>query len=242
VRSVTVTSSGQIPLRPRAGSITGADATQFAVESDTCADAVLAPGDSCTLTVRFAPTVPGQAGATLRIPSNDPRSPRTVDLTGTGVANVTPPAPEPAPTNPPAPAVCTMPPTPEAMPGGIRVSRSQLVTDQRIAIAAIRRAHALSARMRAGSVAENSGRPVEAAPIRMNAAQLRINQRIAQTAVRRANEVAARLEGRPVPVAPEPRAGQMRLSAAQLRINQRISITALQRVAAIDRCLESTGR
>jgi hypothetical protein len=61
-------------------------------DSTTCG-ATLAPGRSCRINVRFAPTTTGVLTGTLTITDSDPTSPQRVTLTGTGVqpiANLTP--------------------------------------------------------------------------------------------------------------------------------------------------------
>lgn len=61
---------------------TGTDPTDF-TETDTCG-ATLAAGGSCNIFVTFAPTATGPLSATLNVNDNDPSSPQTVSLTGSG--------------------------------------------------------------------------------------------------------------------------------------------------------------
>ncbi|MEZ0578429.1 choice-of-anchor D domain-containing protein [Nocardioides sp. MH1] len=88
-RDITVTSNGVIAADIGDATVTGSDASQFSVIGDTCALAdEVVPGDSCTVTVRFRPTVAGAKSATLSIPS-DAGSAVTVPLTGsTGTATM----------------------------------------------------------------------------------------------------------------------------------------------------------
>jgi trimeric autotransporter adhesin len=64
--------------------LVGPDASQFEIVSDDCSNTTVAIGDSCQLSLRAAPTVTGEAVASLSIPSDDPTSPATVALSGTG--------------------------------------------------------------------------------------------------------------------------------------------------------------
>jgi hypothetical protein len=56
------------------------DSDDFAVAASTC-QGTLAPGESCTLRVRFAPTATGARSATLRLAGN---APLNLALSGTG--------------------------------------------------------------------------------------------------------------------------------------------------------------
>jgi hypothetical protein len=107
-RSVTVTNTGDGSLRVSGVAVGGADASDFLVTNGSCTGERITKGFSCSLSVRFAPTALGARSATLRISSNDPASPSTVALSGTGSppasgsAGATPPTP---PTSPIAPVV-----------------------------------------------------------------------------------------------------------------------------------------
>jgi Abnormal spindle-like microcephaly-assoc'd, ASPM-SPD-2-Hydin len=48
-------------------SLKGADLAEFSIRSDECSEAVLEPGESCAVAVRFAPGSAGAAAATLRL-------------------------------------------------------------------------------------------------------------------------------------------------------------------------------
>ena len=66
--------------------IGGANSNQFKLVggSNTCSGRSLAAGQSCTVKLKFKPTVAGPASATLSIPSNDASEPTsTVALSGT---------------------------------------------------------------------------------------------------------------------------------------------------------------
>jgi hypothetical protein len=118
--------------------------------------------------------------------------------------------------------------------GAVALTARQLVVNQRIAQAAIRRAAALQARL--------AGRPAPSAPARARRgrvaptlAQLRVNDRIARAALARVRALAARVPGAEAPAA-APRRRVVR-SAAQLRATQRIAQDALRALAAIERAM-----
>jgi hypothetical protein len=106
VKNVTVNSAGI----PGAGSnltiggvtVTGANAADFAIASNTCAGANLASGSSCNVGVTFTPSASGARSAALTIADNTAAGTHTIALSGNG----TTPAPAPAVASP-APAVVT---------------------------------------------------------------------------------------------------------------------------------------
>jgi hypothetical protein len=82
--TLTLANTGQRDLSVSALSFTGADPGDFPVSADSCLGPV-APGQSCQLTVQFAPQAPGARSATLQIATNDyANSPLQVPLSGTG--------------------------------------------------------------------------------------------------------------------------------------------------------------
>ena len=87
---VAVTNHGTAPLTLQTLTLGDADAADFAAENDSCSNQTLAPGDGCSIDVRFAPVHTGQLGATLNVPSNSPGSPHGVALTGFGSAPANP--------------------------------------------------------------------------------------------------------------------------------------------------------
>ena len=102
--TVTVTSSGDIPLVP-----TGAVATgDFAIAGDTCTGATLAPTATCQIMVRFAPTAAGARSGALSLQGNLDIVPSALALSGNGTAS--------APGETPAPAPQDAAPTPVASP------------------------------------------------------------------------------------------------------------------------------
>lgn len=84
----TVTNTGTAPMRIPAGAITlvGSDAFQFDVTPDSCDDATVAPGDTCTLRALFSPSLVGAKQASLRIETNAADSPHLIALSGTAMA------------------------------------------------------------------------------------------------------------------------------------------------------------
>lgn len=87
--TVANTGTGDLTLGPAAlGTPTG---TSFTITEDTCLEGTLPPGESCQLTLQFAPSVEGAATNSLVIPSNDPDdAPVAVSLLGTGVVQAAP--------------------------------------------------------------------------------------------------------------------------------------------------------
>jgi hypothetical protein len=82
--SITLTNSGNGALLVGAVSLQGQDPADFAIASNSCTGAALAPGATCSMAVVFQPAASGTRAATLTIASDDPASPSTVPLAGTG--------------------------------------------------------------------------------------------------------------------------------------------------------------
>ncbi|MGI4830393.1 MAG: choice-of-anchor D domain-containing protein [Janthinobacterium lividum] len=78
---ITLTSSGNAPVTISSLTVTG----DF-VESDTCSGQTIAVGGTCTVSVRFAPTVTGTRTGLLTIYANIAGGQVTVSLTGTATA------------------------------------------------------------------------------------------------------------------------------------------------------------
>jgi hypothetical protein len=81
-QTVTLTNSGNAPLTISSFSASG----DFA-QTNTCGDSVAA-GVSCTISVTFTPTVPGNRSGTLAITDDAPGNPHTVALSGLGLSPV----------------------------------------------------------------------------------------------------------------------------------------------------------
>jgi hypothetical protein len=90
VRTVTVTNTGDADLSIATAALGGRDAADFAKGIDGCTAATVAPADSCTVEVRFAPATPGAKTATLSIGDNSVGGPHSATLGGTATS---PPAP-----------------------------------------------------------------------------------------------------------------------------------------------------
>lgn len=85
-QNAQLTNSGSAPLSISSISLTGANATDFAIQSgSTCAvGASLQPNASCVLSVAFTPDGPGAKTAAITITDNVLGSPHVVTLSGTG--------------------------------------------------------------------------------------------------------------------------------------------------------------
>jgi hypothetical protein len=82
-QSVTLTNAGSARLHVSA-TFSGADADDFLLSQNTCAGGSVAPGSTCSMTVKFAPNASGARSGTLVLTSNAPSSPDGVSLSGTG--------------------------------------------------------------------------------------------------------------------------------------------------------------
>lgn len=65
-------------------SLTGADRSEFGIQSDNCSGQHVTSSGSCTVQVVFSPTSAGAKQANLSIPSNAPAMPTEVSLSGRG--------------------------------------------------------------------------------------------------------------------------------------------------------------
>jgi N-acetylneuraminic acid mutarotase len=103
-QELTVTNTGDQPLLFSGATTVGASAAEFKVAPGGCLTAVVMPGQSCQLGLRFTPLAPGQRRATFTFTSNANSWPLpSIDVKGVGVS------PTPAPTSTTTPS-----PTPEA--------------------------------------------------------------------------------------------------------------------------------
>ncbi|OAI38871.1 hypothetical protein AYO39_03375, partial [Actinobacteria bacterium SCGC AG-212-D09] len=114
---VTVANTGGAPLRVTGLTFTGSDPGDFLVSSDDCRGAEIDPGTSCTVNVSFAPQAQGSRTATLNIKSNDPLTPATVALSGTGSQLATGAQGPTGATGPPGPTGATGAPGPTGATG-----------------------------------------------------------------------------------------------------------------------------
>ncbi|MEJ7797200.1 MAG: choice-of-anchor D domain-containing protein, partial [Solirubrobacteraceae bacterium] len=111
-RPATLTNTGGRDLKVKAVALTGKDAAQFMLEPSTCT--TIAPGESCTIIVRYAPKVADSHSAALTFTNNsDDKADSTQDVTLSGSATLPAPPASPPPSPPPPPPP---PPTPLAPP------------------------------------------------------------------------------------------------------------------------------
>jgi Tol biopolymer transport system component len=80
-KTVTVTSTGVVPLAVSGVTIGGADAASFAILSDKCTGRQLAPGATCPIVVGVTATTAGQLAAQLLVADSAPGSPHAAALT-----------------------------------------------------------------------------------------------------------------------------------------------------------------
>jgi virginiamycin B lyase len=83
-QTLTITNTGDGQLQLGQASVTGGDNDDFLTASNTCSGATLWTDDTCTIGVRFGPTAANGRSATLTLTSNDPASPLSITLQGTG--------------------------------------------------------------------------------------------------------------------------------------------------------------
>lgn len=81
-QTLTITNTGDGPLKVTKAQLAGAEPSDFVASSDTCLGAAVAPGATCALGVGFKPAAAGTRTATLELTSNDPAGPLEVPLTG----------------------------------------------------------------------------------------------------------------------------------------------------------------
>jgi len=86
-QSVTLTNTGSGTLTITGFSFAGTNPSDFTLSSTGCKQSQsLAVGASCTFGIAFAPQTVGNRSATLQITDNSAQSPRSVTLTGVGLA------------------------------------------------------------------------------------------------------------------------------------------------------------
>jgi len=67
VQTVTVSNGGDVPVSVDGVGVTGAQAAAFAIDSDGCGAHTVAPGEACSLVVRFVRGSPGPSSAQLHL-------------------------------------------------------------------------------------------------------------------------------------------------------------------------------
>jgi len=81
---VMVTNSGSANLTVSTVSMTGTNASDFTMQSDSCTAATVAPGSTCSVALVFKPSLSGIETVTVNIADNAWPSPQAAVLTGTG--------------------------------------------------------------------------------------------------------------------------------------------------------------
>lgn len=101
---VVVTNRGGRTLHVASATVTGADASDFAVAADGCSGQAVPAGRSCTVSIRFTPGATGSRQATLQLTDDSADLPHGHPLTGVGVAADAGPAGPQGPGGPQGPA------------------------------------------------------------------------------------------------------------------------------------------
>ncbi len=85
-QTFTISNIGDVDLTIGTITLTGTDATEFAIQNDYCSAQIIAPAGDCTIDAVFVPTLDVAKSASLSIPSDAPDTP-TLDtpLSGTGI-------------------------------------------------------------------------------------------------------------------------------------------------------------
>jgi Abnormal spindle-like microcephaly-assoc'd, ASPM-SPD-2-Hydin len=86
-RTATVTNAGAATLKFSAVTLTGRDVKDFRIVADGCTGVSVAPGTTCSVGVRFAPTTAGTRVANLRFTDNTPCH-DWINLAGSGTETV----------------------------------------------------------------------------------------------------------------------------------------------------------
>ena len=82
--TITVTNTGNAPLRVSSAAVNGAQFGNFSIVSDTCTGVSVAAGQSCTVTVQFRPVTLGSQSATLVFTDNGFVGTQSIMLSGNG--------------------------------------------------------------------------------------------------------------------------------------------------------------
>jgi len=89
---VTVTNSGNATLNVGAVTLTGANAGDFTLASNSCTGTAVVANATCAVGITFTPSATGTRQSNLQITDNAPASPQSFALSGTGISS-TPTAP-----------------------------------------------------------------------------------------------------------------------------------------------------
>jgi hypothetical protein len=80
---LTLKNTGTVSMTVSGAAISGADAAEFAIASNTCSTPT-APAATCAIGLRFLPAAAGVRNATLNLTSDAPGGPIAIPLTGNG--------------------------------------------------------------------------------------------------------------------------------------------------------------
>lgn len=84
-QNVTVSNSGSLNLEISNVTLVGINPEEFSLTSNDCANKVLAPGATCTVTISFAPTIGSDRSARLSLENNAEGSAHLIPIKGVGV-------------------------------------------------------------------------------------------------------------------------------------------------------------
>jgi hypothetical protein len=85
---LTITNTGEKDLYVNSAAIADGDKEDFVIAADSCTGATVAAHKSCTVAVKFVPSVTGVRKATLVLMDNAGDSPQNVVLRGNGINSV----------------------------------------------------------------------------------------------------------------------------------------------------------
>ncbi len=91
VSTLSVADPGTSPLQLGALTLLGAGSSPLAVQSDSCSDLILEPGQTCLVSVQFTPAVAGSVTAALRLPSDNGMLTVPLTAVATSVASLSSP-------------------------------------------------------------------------------------------------------------------------------------------------------
>jgi hypothetical protein len=83
---LTLKNTGTVSMTVAGASISGPDASEFAITSNTCS-AATAPNATCSIGLKFLPAAAGVRNATLSLTSDAPGGPVAIPLTGNGTVS-----------------------------------------------------------------------------------------------------------------------------------------------------------
>ena len=83
----TLTNNGASTVNISSTSLSGTNPGDFSLSNDSCQGAAVGPSNTCSVDVTFQPSSNSSESASLDIADDDPSSPQSVPLSGTGVAD-----------------------------------------------------------------------------------------------------------------------------------------------------------